>query len=85
MSKLQVSIGYVSDKGIKADNEDFFGSIIPEGSQLVYKGIAIAIADGMSGSDAGKQASHCCVVSFLDDYYSTPDSWSVKQAGQKIL
>ena len=85
MPKLQVSIGYASDKGIKADNEDFFGSLIPDGSQLVYKGIAIAIADGMSGSDAGKQASHCCVVSFLNDYYSTPDSWSVKQAGQKIL
>jgi len=85
MSKLRVSIGYASDKGVKADNEDFFGSLIPEGSQLVYKGIAIAIADGMSGSDAGKQASHCCVVSFLNDYYSTPDSWSVKQAGQKIL
>ena len=82
---LKVSIGYASDKGIKADNEDFFGSLIPEGSQLVYKGIAVAIADGMSGSDAGKQASHCCVVSFLNDYYSTPDSWSVKQAGQKIL
>ena len=85
MPKLQVSIGYANDKGIKADNEDFFGSLIPDGSQLVYKGIAIAIADGMSGSDAGKQASHCCVVSFLNDYYSTPDSWSVKQAGQKIL
>jgi hypothetical protein len=40
---LKVSIGYASDKGIKADNEDFFGSLIPEGSQLVYKGIAIAI------------------------------------------
>jgi len=85
MPKLQINIGYASDKGIKEDNEDFFGSLIPDGSQLVYKGIAIAIADGMSGSDAGKQASHCCVVSFLDDYYSTPDSWSVKQAGQKIL
>jgi eukaryotic-like serine/threonine-protein kinase len=85
MPKLQISIGYASDKGIKKDNEDFFGSLIPDGSQLVYKGIAIAIADGMSGSDAGKQASHCCVVSFLNDYYSTPDSWSVKQAGQKIL
>jgi serine/threonine protein phosphatase PrpC len=82
---LKISIGYASDKGIKADNEDFFGSLMPEGSQLVHKGIALAIADGMSGSDAGKQASHCCVVSFLNDYYSTPDSWSVKQAGQKIL
>lgn len=87
MSKptLKVSIGYASDKGIKPDNEDFFGSLIPEGSQLTHKGIAAAIADGMSGSDAGKQASHCCVVSFLSDYYSTPDSWSVKHAGQKIL
>ncbi len=83
--ELKVSIGYASDKGIKANNEDFFGSLVPQDSQLVYKGITAAIADGMSGSDAGKAASHCCVVSFLSDYYSTPDSWSVKQAGQKIL
>ncbi|MDD1624314.1 MAG: bifunctional protein-serine/threonine kinase/phosphatase, partial [Methylococcaceae bacterium] len=83
--ELKVSIGYASDKGIKADNEDFFGSLIPQDSQLIYKGITAAIADGMSASDAGKEASHCCVISFLNDYYSTPDSWSVKQAGQKIL
>ncbi len=82
---LKISIGSFSDKGIKVRNEDFLGAIIPEGVQLTHKGIAIAIADGMSGSDAGHEASHCCVVSFLSDYYSTPDSWSVKQAGQKIL
>lgn len=84
-STLSISLGYASDKGIKPDNEDFCGALIPEGSQLLHKGISVAIADGMSGSDAGKQASHCCVASFLSDYYSTPDSWSVKQAGQKIL
>ena len=84
-NELKVSIGFASDKGIKADNEDFAGSLIPEGSQLTHKGIVAAIADGMSGSDAGKEASHCCVASFLSDYYSTPDSWSVKLAGQKIL
>ena len=83
--ELKVSIGFASDKGVKADNEDFFGSLIPKDSLLFYKGITAAIADGMSGSDAGKEASHCCVISFLSDYYSTPDSWSVKQAGQKIL
>lgn len=82
---LKISIGYASDKGIKPENEDFFGSLIPEDPQLTHKGIAVAIADGMSGSDAGRQASHCCVVGFLSDYYSTPDSWSVKHAGQKIL
>ncbi|MBT9098322.1 bifunctional protein-serine/threonine kinase/phosphatase [Methylovulum psychrotolerans] len=83
--ELAIDIGSASDKGVKADNEDCCGAFIPTDRQLSYKGIAIAIADGMSGSEAGKQASHCCVVGFLSDYYSTPDSWSVKQAGQKIL
>jgi serine/threonine protein phosphatase PrpC len=84
--KLTINIGYASDKGMKTDNEDFFGSLVPKEPQLTYKGIVAAIADGMSGNnDAGKQASHCCVVGFLTDYYSTPDSWSVKQAGQKII
>lgn len=84
-SGLQTSIGSFSDKGVKDENEDFFGSLVPKEPQLTHKGIAFAIADGMSGSDAGKEASRCCIVSFLNDYYSTPDSWSVKKAGQKIL
>jgi serine/threonine protein phosphatase PrpC len=82
---LKVSIGFCSTQGIKARNEDFVGAKIPEATQLTHKGITVAIADGMSGSDAGHEASHCCVASFLSDYYSTPDSWSVKKAGQKIL
>lgn len=83
--KLSISIGYASDKGIKTDNEDFFGSLVPKEPQLTYKGIVAAIADGMSDGVTGKQASQSCVGSFLADYYSTPDSWSVKQSGQKIL
>lgn len=87
MSKttLKVSLGAYSDKGIKEGNEDCYGAHIPAVSQLIHKGLAVVIADGMSGSDAGKEASHCCVTSFLNDYYSTPDSWTVKNAGQKIL
>jgi eukaryotic-like serine/threonine-protein kinase len=84
-SLLKASIGFATDKGIKTDNEDFAGVVVPNEPQLTYKGIVAAIADGMSGSDAGKLASQSCVGSFLGDYYSTPDSWSVKQAGEKIL
>jgi len=85
MAKLSASIAYASEQGVKEENQDFVGSLIPEDHQLTYKGIAAAIADGMSGCDAGREASHCCVAAFLDDYYSTPESWSVKYAGQKIL
>ena len=82
---LKVDIGFYTDKGPKEENEDCLGALVPEKLQLTHKGIVLAIADGMSGSDAGKQASNCCVFSFLNDYYSTPDSWSVKHSGQKIL
>ncbi len=84
-TRLKVSTGVYSDKGVKADNEDSYGSKIPDEPQLTHKGLAVAIADGMSGCEDGKQASQCCVVSFLSDYYSTPDTWAVKNAGQKIL
>ena len=85
MLKLKILVGVASDKGIKPRNEDFVGTHFPDGSELTLKGAVAAIADGMSGSEAGQQASQCCVVSFLADYYSTPDSWSVKHAAQKIL
>lgn len=83
--ELKITLGTYTIKGIKERNEDFVGALIPEGAQLTHKGITVAIADGMSGSDAGHEASHCCVAGFLNDYYSTPDSWSVKKSGQQIL
>jgi len=83
--KLEISVGQCSDKGLKKDNQDFHGYVCPKEPQLSYKGVAIAIADGMSGSDAGKEASQASIAGFLDDYFCTPDSWSVKYSVQKIL
>lgn len=85
MLKLKLLAAHATDKGIKPRNEDCVGAKLPDGSELTLKGAVAIIADGMSGCEAGHQASQCCVVSFLEDYYSTPDSWSVKHAGQKIL
>ncbi len=82
---LRISLGQASGAGIKEDNEDFLGAFIPDDALLESKGIAVAIADGMSGSDGGKEASHMSVRMFLDDYYSTPDSWSVKKAVTKVM
>ncbi len=84
-SNLAISLGQSTDKGIKAENEDSLGAIIPDDEQLENKGIAIAIADGMSGCDAGKEASEMSVRMFLDDYYSTADSWTVKKAVVKVM
>ncbi len=83
--QLSVTLGQSSAAGIKADNEDFYGANIPNDSQLENKGITIAIADGMSGSDGGKEASQLSVKQFLTDYYSTPESWTVKHAVNRIM
>ncbi len=91
MSKaLSVTIGQTSIAGIKPENEDFLDYYIPsketaDAIQLESKGITVAIADGMSGSDGGKEASQVSVRQFIDDYYGTPESWTVKQAASKIL
>jgi len=85
-AKLKVSVGSCSDKGIKEENQDSLGHLIPSNLNLLStKGAAFALADGVSSSAEAKQASQACVTGFLEDYFSTPDSWSVKKSGGKVL
>ena len=84
-TQLKISLGQSSDKGIKERNEDFYGAYIPEDSTLDNKGIACAIADGMGSCANAREASEHCVKSFLNDYFSTPETWSVKSSGAKVL
>ncbi len=86
MSKnLSITLAQYSIAGVKPQNEDFHGAMMPHGIVLESKGMAVAIADGVSASEGGKEASQIAVRQFLDDYFSTPDSWSVKHASTKVL
>lgn len=84
-SSLRISAGQCSAKGIKDFNEDACGIRIPDASLLVTKGVAAAIADGVSSAEAGREAAETCITGFLSDYYSTSESWTVKSSGQKVL
>jgi serine/threonine protein phosphatase PrpC/tRNA A-37 threonylcarbamoyl transferase component Bud32 len=83
--QLKITAGQYSDKGRKALNQDFHGLCIPREPQLSGKGIAIALADGISSSDVSQEAAQAAVTSFLDDYYCTSDAWSVKTSGEHVL
>ena len=83
--QLRISIGQHSDKGRKETNQDFHGAYIPNEPQLGSKGIAIALADGISTSKVSRTASETAVKSFLEDYYCTSDAWSVKKSAQRVL
>ncbi|WP_217473972.1 bifunctional protein-serine/threonine kinase/phosphatase [Stutzerimonas stutzeri] len=84
-SQLQVSLGQHSDKGRKESNQDFHGAYIPKEPQLSSKGIALAIADGISSSAVSHIASESAVAGFFADYYCTSDAWSVKTSAQRVL
>ena len=83
--ELKVSIGQHSDKGRKAINQDFHGALFPEQPLLGSKGIAIALADGISSSNVSQIASESSVKGFLMDYYCTSESWSVKTSAQRVI
>lgn len=83
--QLKISAGQYSDKGRKETNQDYHGIYIPKEPQLSSKGIAIALADGISSSDVGHIASESAVTGFLEDYYCTSDAWSVKTSALRVL
>ncbi|PZA12328.1 bifunctional protein-serine/threonine kinase/phosphatase [Rhodopseudomonas palustris] len=83
--QLTVSIGQASSPGRKPVNQDFYGALIPAEPLLTTKGVAIALADGISSSDVSQVASESAVKSFLTDYYCTSEAWSVKSSAQRVI
>jgi len=82
---LQIHLGQFSDRGVKPANEDFHGALVPEGEALTLKGAAFAIADGMSSSESARLAAEYAVKNFLNDYFATPDSWTVRHSAERVL
>src|SRR5689334_21136570 len=83
--QLRVSLGQHSDKGRKEINQDFHGACVPDEAQLTAKGVALALADGISSSAVSQHASQAAVRGFLEDYYCTSPAWSVKKSAQRVL
>lgn len=83
--QLKVSLGQHSERGRKEVNQDFHGAWIPQEPLLGAKGIAIALADGISSSAVSREASEAAVRGFLESYYDTSQALSVKKSAQQVL
>lgn len=82
---IRLTAAQSSLTGRKHRNEDCLGFYLPEGNLLATKGAAGLIADGVSTAEAGAEASQYCVSEFINDYFDTPDIWTVKKSAQKVL
>lgn len=82
---LRIDIGQHSAAGRKPLNQDFHGAVVPPAALLATKGVALALADGISSSPVSQVASAAAVRSFLEDYYLTSEAWPVRRAAQRVL
>jgi len=82
---LRVAVGQHSDRGRKPVNQDFYGWRLPDEPLLGSKGIAVALADGIGSSEVSQVAAEFAVMGFLDDYYCTSETWSVKRSVERVL
>lgn len=82
---LKVDFGGYSTAGNKTLNQDAFAAHLPRDNSVMLKGAAAAIADGVSSCEDSHIASQTSVTSFIEDYFSTPNSWSVKQSVSRVM
>ncbi len=83
---LKLQLGHATAAVPGKNNEDFHGIVTPrEEREAQTRGIAVAIADGVSGNGGGRLASETVVKILLKDFYGVPVTWNITVALDKLL
>ncbi len=81
---FDLDIGFDSQAGKRASNEDFVAAMLPAPAQEDMGAIA-ALADGVSEGGMGKEAAQTTVTSLVRDYYGTSPTWDTTVALDRII
>lgn len=81
---FDIDIGFTSLTGKKAVNEDFCAAMLPESGREGF-GAICAIADGVSTGGKGKEAAQTTVMSLVQDYFGTRETWDTTVALDRVI
>jgi serine/threonine protein phosphatase PrpC len=84
-AKLEIAAGFATAKGPKADNQDFGGVHLGTPAEQREHGVVAVIADGVSGSRAGRMAAELTTRSFIDGYLDQNPLNGIAANGIKAL
>ena len=84
-ARLQIAAGFATAKGPRADNQDFGAVHIGSPSEQALHGMVALVADGVSGSRAGRIASELAGRTFIDAYVDQNPLKGVAAAGVAAL
>ena len=82
---LRFEIGFASERGKRADNQDYAAARIGRPRIDARRDVVAAVADGVGGGKGGREASELTVRSFFDGYFNLPGSLGVRQAASRSL
>lgn len=83
--QLSVRAAFASLQGRREDNQDYAGIAEPPPRDLALRGFVAAVADGMGGARGGRVAAELCVHSFMDAWYSLPETLGTEQRVDRSL
>ncbi|MFF7710418.1 protein phosphatase 2C domain-containing protein [Pseudomonas sp. NPDC007930] len=82
---LSLAFGQASATGPRAENQDALRGVTPAAPLAASKGYLFALADGVSQCADGGLAARASLQALALDYYSTPETWPVAQALERLL
>jgi serine/threonine protein phosphatase PrpC len=85
MGRLVAGSGAVSLKGHRPDNQDFAAVVQMPESENARRGLVAALADGVGGAKAGRMAAELAVRTFIDGYYTQPDTIGISAAADRVM
>ncbi len=83
--KLEIAAGFATALGPRKDNQDFGAVHLGSPSEQALRGMIALVADGVSGSRAGRVASELAGRSFIDAYVDQNPLKGVAAAGVAAL
>ena len=85
ISGLQASVGFSSEIGPRARNEDFAGAVFGAELPEPRRDVIAVIADGIGSTKGGRVAAETAVRTFLGGMFDLPDTMEVQRAAATIL
>ncbi|MFS2159233.1 protein kinase [Pseudomonas sp. Pseusp122] len=82
---LQLRVAQFSASGPRAENQDALRLVTPAPALAASKGYLFALADGVSQCQDGRLAAQSTLQALALDYYSTPETWGITQALDRLL
>ncbi len=81
---FDVDIGHASERGPRAENEDFAAAQRPAPHEEAL-GFIAAIADGVSAGGGGRMAAQTSVTALVEDFFAAPPTWDTTVVFDRVI